>query len=172
MADAPLKMVNDGDSPHQNERSGEQHSRQNENTDYRQQIETVSIAEAVELTGLSESTIRRRIKHKKIVAWQINTMRGPEWHIPLTEIERLKAEKTQKSIVKRAEPEAIAIREFQSVIANTMKQVIDQGTAPLKEEISELRQELKEAQELIRELQEELRREREKKGFWSRLFGR
>ena len=129
MTDTPLKMVNDGDSTHQNERSGEQHSRQNENTDYRQQIETVSILEAVELTGLSESTIRRRIKHKKIVAWQINTMRGPEWHIPLTEIERLKAEKTQKSIVKRAKlggdlvgmtsvPEVVLAREAEMCYAS------------------------------------------------------
>lgn len=136
-------------------------------------VEHLTIGQVAEQLGISEITVRRRIKKGKIKADLIKGEFGDQYFITSSELERQRVATTSIEVVELEK--AITPARLQEFFQECLKLEIN----PLKEKINSLDESnktfMKINNDLIKEIQElkEMVKEKEaekKVGFWSKLF--
>jgi excisionase family DNA binding protein len=136
--------------------------------------EWLSIKQACEYLGISESTMRRRIKDKKVIAEKVSNENGQQWFVLSQSLLGYKAAEQGQTLPTLQELESIQ----KGLLLATHKAIQEELAANKEEllaafsvEFSQLSEQLGQLLKENEQLKEEVQSLREKKRpFWQRLF--
>lgn len=142
--------------------------------------EWLSIKQACEYLGMSESTVRRRIKGGKLQAQKVSNENGQQWFISSQSLQACKGYEQGQTLPTTKDIEAIqkgllltTHKAITEEIANA-KEKLQANQMDLLNEVGQLADQVTQLQEANKQLLIEVKalREEKKKPLWVRLFGR
>lgn len=142
--------------------------------------EWLSIKQACEYLGMSESTVRRRIKEGKLQAQKVSNENGQQWFISSQSLQACKGYEQGQTLPTTKDIEAIqkgllltTHKAITEEIA-TVKEELQANQVDLLNEFGQLADQVTQLQEVNKQLLIEVKalREEKKKPLWVRLFGR
>ncbi len=142
--------------------------------------EWLSIKQACEYLGMSESTVRRRIKEGKLQAQKVSNENGQQWFISSQSLQACKGYEQGQTLPTTKDIEAIqkgllltTHKAITEEIANA-KEKLQANQMDLLNEVGQLADQVTQLQEANKQLLIEVKtlREEKKKPLWVRLFGR
>jgi excisionase family DNA binding protein len=127
-------------------------------------VEYLTIGQVAEQLGISEITVRRRIKKGKIKAEMLQGEFGEQYFITQDELEKHKVATTSIEVIELEK--AITPTRLQEFLDNALKSKI----TPLEAKINQLEDTNIQLIQEIQELKEILIQKEEPKSFWKRFF--
>lgn len=127
-------------------------------------MEYLTIGQVAEQLGISEITVRRRIKKGKIKAEMLQGEFGEQYFITQDELEKHKIATTSIEVIELEK--AITPTRLQEFLDNALKSKI----TPLETKINQMEDTNTQLIQEIQELKEILLKKEEPKSFWKRFF--
>jgi len=137
--------------------------------------EWYSIKEACKYLGISESTMRRRIKEGKVIAEKVSNENGQQWFILGQSLQGYRANEQGQTLPSLKDIEVIQ----KGLLLTTHRAIKDELDANKEEllaafsvEFGQLSEQLGQLLKENEQLKEEVKALQEKKSFWQRFFNR